>query len=40
MRSEGVEFDDEAPVEYEYGLRAETSDPDGNPIALRQDRNK
>lgn len=40
MRSEGVEFDGDAPVEYEFGLRAETSDPDGNHIALRQDRNK
>lgn len=40
MQSEGIEFDGEAPAEYEFGLRAETFDPDGNHIALRQDRNE
>ncbi|NRQ37343.1 glyoxalase [Nonomuraea sp. NN258] len=34
----GVTFDEPEPVDYPFGVRIETTDPDGNRISLRQRR--
>jgi catechol 2,3-dioxygenase-like lactoylglutathione lyase family enzyme len=36
LRSRGVEFAEQEPVDYPFGIRATALDPDGNRIELRQ----
>jgi catechol 2,3-dioxygenase-like lactoylglutathione lyase family enzyme len=36
LRDRGVPFDKPAPEDYPFGVRIETTDPDGNRISLRQ----
>lgn len=36
LKSQDVQFVEEAPIDYPWGIRITALDPDGNPIALRQ----
>ncbi|MFC9588802.1 VOC family protein [Streptomyces sp. NPDC056944] len=36
FRDRGVVFDEPEPVDYGFGVRIETADPDGNRISLRE----
>lgn len=36
FRDRGVTFDEPEPVDYGFGVRIETADPDGNRISLRE----
>ncbi|GAA1743107.1 VOC family protein [Luedemannella helvata] len=38
LRQRGVTFHEQEPVDYEFGVRIEAVDPDGNRISLRQPR--
>lgn len=38
MRQRGVTFEEPEPVDYPFGVRVETVDPDGNRVSLRQPR--
>ena len=38
LRSRGVEFADEKPEDYPFGIRVTALDPDGNRVSLRQTR--
>jgi catechol 2,3-dioxygenase-like lactoylglutathione lyase family enzyme len=38
LRQRGVTFEESEPVDYQFGVRIEAMDPDGNRISLRQTR--